>query len=263
MNIEIDKISTSDTKIIFGVLSIPLFLLFGFLSWNMIFGPDHLELAKQRDLPLEFKGKIDSLYFDEHNHNVKVAVLSSQYEFHIARNWERYLVIGDSLLKKKGSFETEVYRNGRRKIILDYTDFYTDEERKLLSRVFVSPIFEDSGMLDKDAVLKAELKKLSTFESFPDYRYHFLITAEGKIKPSSFRKGAIYSPLNKLMKEIFNSYKWKPAYQTNNPKTGIAGTGSLSVNFLNNKRNVRLKIIFRDEYERFEWKTVYDKILLL
>ncbi|MGY0039914.1 hypothetical protein [Pedobacter sp. NJ-S-72] len=161
MNIEIDKIPNSDTKIIFGVLSIPLFLLFGFLSWNMIFRPDHLELVKQRDLPLEFNGKIDSLYFDERNHNVKVAVLNNQYEFHIPRNWEHHLEIGDSLLKKKGSFETEVYRDGKRKIILDYTDFYTDEERKLLARVFVSPIFEDSGMLDKDAVLKAEFKKNS------------------------------------------------------------------------------------------------------
>ena len=259
MNIEIDKIPTSDTKIIFGVLSIPLFLLFGVLSWNMFFGPDHLELAKQRDLSLKFNGKIDSLYFDEHNHNGEVAILSNQYEFRIPRNWQNHLEIGDSLLKKKGSFETEVYRDGKRKIILDYTD----EERKLLARVFVSPVFEDSGMLDKDVVLKAELKKLFTFERFPDYGYHFLITAEGKIKPLSFRRGAIYNQLNKLMKETFNSYEWKPAYQTNNPKTGIAGTGSLSVNFLNNKRSVRLKIIFRDEYERFDWKTVYDKILLL
>ena len=163
------------------------------------------------------------------------------------------------MLKKKGSFETEVYRNGKRKIILDYTDLYTDEERKLLARVFVSPVFEDSGMLDKDAVLKAELKKLSTFERFPDYGYHFLITAERKIKPCSFRRGVIYNPLNKLMKETFNSYKWKPAYQTNNPKTGIAGTGCLSVNFLNNKRNVRLKIIFRDEYERWSGKQFMTK----
>ena len=101
-----------------------MLVLAGFVMYTMFFGQTSKDLMMQDDLAQNFSGRVDSIYFDERNHNGKYAVLSNEQICPIIRPWERHIEIGDSLSKKKGSFILEVYRKNKKKLTLDYRDIY-------------------------------------------------------------------------------------------------------------------------------------------
>ena len=82
------------------------------------------ELIKADNLAENFTGRVDSLYFDQKNHNVKYAVLQNVQKIPVLMIWERYIAVGDSFPKQKGSFAWEVYKKKSNKMVLDYRDPY-------------------------------------------------------------------------------------------------------------------------------------------
>ncbi len=81
------------------------------------------------ELPLEeqFEGKVDSLFQDDRDHNIKKAVIGSRYVYSMPRKWEGIIEVGDSLVKKKNTLELSVYRQGQLKRVLNYRDTYKKE----------------------------------------------------------------------------------------------------------------------------------------
>lgn len=121
---KIEMIPKKDSVIIYFVFGIPMLLLIGFALFTMLHGPSKNELIVIDDLSEGFTGKVDSMYFDERNHNVMTAILDNVRLYPIYRNWEYQIEIGDSLSKKKGSFFLEVYKKNKTKLTLDYRDTY-------------------------------------------------------------------------------------------------------------------------------------------
>jgi len=120
----IEKIPKKDNAIIYFIMAIPIcFLIFCF-SRSAIFGPSTVELIQQDNLMEHFHGKIDSLYFDRENHNVKYAESKNKDKYPIFRNWEAYIQLGDSLSKNKNSFKLEIFKRNGSKIVFDYRDNY-------------------------------------------------------------------------------------------------------------------------------------------
>jgi uncharacterized protein YrrD len=67
-----------------------------------------------------FHGRVDSIYFDERNHNVETLILSDGYVYGLFKNWHGLVNVGDSLSKEAGSFNVMVYKHGVLVNILDY-----------------------------------------------------------------------------------------------------------------------------------------------
>lgn len=82
------------------------------------------ELIKENNLNENFIGRVDSLYFEKQNHNVKIGLLSGGYKYQIFRQWERYIQVGDSLSKERKSFILNVYKKNGESITLDYQSTY-------------------------------------------------------------------------------------------------------------------------------------------
>lgn len=109
--------------ILYLIFILPVLLLLGFFFWSSFFDTTTGEVIRNRDLTENFEGKVDSLYFDRQNHNIKIALLSNGYKYEIFRQWEPKIRVGDSISKKKGSFEVIIYK-GNNRSILDYRDTY-------------------------------------------------------------------------------------------------------------------------------------------
>lgn len=95
-----------------------------FFICSIAFNDTTEKVIKDHDLAENFASKVDSLYWDRQNHNVKIAVLANGYKYQIFRKWESKIQIGDSLFKRKGSFKLIVYRDNNIKTTLDYRDIY-------------------------------------------------------------------------------------------------------------------------------------------
>ncbi|SHE56148.1 hypothetical protein [Pedobacter caeni] len=119
-----ELISKKDNIIIYCVFGLPMLVLIGFVLYTAFSGPNREELRIQDDVSLNFNGRVDSMYFDERNHNGKYAVLNTNQIFPIYRNWERNIHIGDSLSKEKGTFLLEIYKKNKTKVTLNYMDTY-------------------------------------------------------------------------------------------------------------------------------------------
>ncbi|KIO74920.1 hypothetical protein TH53_23615 [Pedobacter lusitanus] len=68
------NISVRDRIIIGVAIAVPLMFLVGFILHSIISSPGTVEIIQKDNLMKHFNGKIDSMYFDEENHNVKYAV---------------------------------------------------------------------------------------------------------------------------------------------------------------------------------------------
>lgn len=113
------------SKIIFySVFFIPVILLTAFFFCLIAFNETAEEVVMDHDLTENFASKVDSLYYDKQNHNVKIALLASGYKYPIFRKWESKIQIGDSLSKRKGSFKLIIYKNNNTKTTLDYRGIY-------------------------------------------------------------------------------------------------------------------------------------------
>lgn len=114
----------TDRTIIYGIVIVPMILLFGFVFWSAYTGKSTDELILEDDLAEDFSGRVDTMYFETQNHNIKVAMLANKYRYEIYSLWERNIEIGDSISKKKGSLKLDIYKKGNTKITLDYRDTY-------------------------------------------------------------------------------------------------------------------------------------------
>lgn len=123
-----ELISKKDHIIVYSVLGLPMLALLGFVLYTTFSGPGSGELMMRDHLSAEFKGRIDSMYFDQRNHNGKYAVLNNGQLYPIFRNWERNVEVGDSLYKQKGTFLMEIYKKNKTKITLNYLDTYKENK---------------------------------------------------------------------------------------------------------------------------------------
>jgi len=119
-----ENISKLDNKIVSLVFIIPCIFLIGFFIYSIFTGPSTVELILRDKLAENVHSKVDSLYFDIQNHNIKYAVLRNNEKFAIFRNWERYIDVGDSLSKNKNSFLLKIYKKNEAVMILNYRDNY-------------------------------------------------------------------------------------------------------------------------------------------
>nr|WP_276901611.1 hypothetical protein [Pedobacter kyonggii] len=112
-------IPKTDKIILYSLFSLPLiFLIVVFFSG--LFGKTRKELMLEDCLSENFTGRVDSLFWDKQNHNVKTAILSNGYRYQIFPNWELKIKHGDSLSKKIKTLHVELFRNHKRVDVLDY-----------------------------------------------------------------------------------------------------------------------------------------------
>lgn len=114
----------TDKVILYSIFYIPAVLLVCYFLWSVVFGKPTSELIREDDFNENFTGRVDTLYFDKQNHNVKIALLSSGYKYQIFRQWENQIDVGDSLAKVKNTFFLGVHKKGGKVITLDYRDTY-------------------------------------------------------------------------------------------------------------------------------------------
>ena len=89
-----ENISKLDNKIASFLFITPTIFLVAFFIYSIFTGPSTVELILREALAEDVHGKVDSLYFDIPNHNVKYAVLRNYEKYAIFRNWEiQYLRI--------------------------------------------------------------------------------------------------------------------------------------------------------------------------
>ncbi|AFD06625.1 hypothetical protein [Solitalea canadensis] len=122
------KLEKTDKIILYSLFSIPAILLLIFFVWSVSSSKPVEEFKKEDDLRKEFVGRVDTLYFEKQNHNIKIAKLSNGYKYQIFRRWEIEIEIGDSLAKEKGSFFVKIYKKNGRVITLDYRDTYLKKQ---------------------------------------------------------------------------------------------------------------------------------------
>lgn len=113
-----------DKIIIYSIFIIPTILLFGYAFWTAFSGESAHEIAAKRNVNEAFFGRVDTLYFEVQNHNIKIAELNNSYKCQIFRLWERYIEVGDSLSKKEGSFLLGIHKINGEVISLDYRDTF-------------------------------------------------------------------------------------------------------------------------------------------
>lgn len=123
-----ELISKKDNIIIYSVLGSPMFALLAFVLYTTFSGPGSEELMMRDALSADFKGRVDSMYFDQRNHNGKYAILNNGQLYPIYRNWERNIEVGDSLYKQKGTFLVEIYKKNKTQITLNYLDTYKENK---------------------------------------------------------------------------------------------------------------------------------------
>ncbi|GAB2693530.1 hypothetical protein GCM10027037_16220 [Mucilaginibacter koreensis] len=71
------------------------------LLLSKYYWPSSAEIILKRAIPLDFHGKVDSVYRDEQNHNVMYVILSTGYVYAVYADWENKIRLGDSLSKNK------------------------------------------------------------------------------------------------------------------------------------------------------------------
>jgi len=67
-----------------------------------------------------FNGRVDSVYRQTYNHNIKTARLVGGYTFELWPDWEELVQVGDSLAKKRNAYQVKVFKRNGTTITLDY-----------------------------------------------------------------------------------------------------------------------------------------------
>ena len=114
----------TDKVIVNFIFITPVVILFIYFLYSLLFSKSTVELVWEDNLKENFDGRVRYLYHDLDNHNVKVAVLSNNYQYKISPIWESIIKKGDSISKKAGSFKLTIYRGNELKEVLDYRDTY-------------------------------------------------------------------------------------------------------------------------------------------
>jgi hypothetical protein len=82
--------------------------------------PTSAKIVLEGAMPLNFHGRIVSIYREKQSHNEMRAVLSNGYVYGIYARWETKVGIGDSLSKKTASPLVEVFKMNGSKDTLSY-----------------------------------------------------------------------------------------------------------------------------------------------
>jgi hypothetical protein len=98
-----------------------LMVLFNVLNENRTNSELYLDYKKE----FVFAGKIDTIYHEIHNHNIKV-IESNKQRHPLPFEWENKFKVGDSVIKQKDSLTLKLYRNGILFEVLDYRDIVKD-----------------------------------------------------------------------------------------------------------------------------------------
>lgn len=77
---------------------------------------------------LNFNGRVDSIYFEERNHNTMVIVLQKGYTYEVYKEWVPLIELGDSLSKSRGALKFILYKKDKRKLVLDFKKIAKDRE---------------------------------------------------------------------------------------------------------------------------------------
>ena len=101
---------------------VPLLLIAGFILWRMLDSTSGAQLILMSIKKMQFRGKVDSVYRDKWDHNIKKVKLTTGYVYGLYPEWESKVAIGDSLSKKEGSDIVEVFKLSGAKINLDYKE---------------------------------------------------------------------------------------------------------------------------------------------
>ena len=80
------------------------------IIWKKYYAPTLEEETFKEARQMVFHGKIDSIYRDKANHDVKYVILSNSYKYGIEAVWEDSVDLGDSLSKMKDSLYVDVLR---------------------------------------------------------------------------------------------------------------------------------------------------------
>jgi hypothetical protein len=118
--LNMEELNKSTKVVVLGLVGsvVAFFAIFAF--WTMLAGPSGGDFFLKQAYSLEFKGKVDSIYRDENNHNTKMAILSSGFVYALNGDWEEQVTKGDILEKKRSSFYVVVHKASGEHIILDY-----------------------------------------------------------------------------------------------------------------------------------------------
>ncbi len=109
-------------RIVLGVVIAAISWVIFFTDW----GRDNRKETLEKYSRQHFEGVVDSIYTDPENFNIKTAILKPGYHLELLRIWESSIKQGDSLSKRKGALEVEVYRKGTGKVILSYENMLRD-----------------------------------------------------------------------------------------------------------------------------------------
>lgn len=109
-------------RIVLGIVIVTISWVIFFTDW----GRDNRKETLEKYSRQHFEGVVDSIYTDPENFNTKTAILKPGYHLELLRMWESSIKPGDSLSKRKGTLEVEVYRKGTGKVILSYENMLRD-----------------------------------------------------------------------------------------------------------------------------------------
>jgi hypothetical protein len=115
-----DKWKMSSFNIIKTIISLMLFA--GFLLWRKFDHTTGAQLILNGIKDDEFNGRVDSVYRERQDHNIKKVKLANGYIYGLYPEWESKVEKEDSLYKRKGSVIVVVIKKNGTSINLDYSE---------------------------------------------------------------------------------------------------------------------------------------------
>lgn len=109
-----------------GLVSLMILIFVFFNIWSHFFGVKPKEYLLRKAYSEHFSGKVDSIYYDESNHNTMVTIIHGGYLYPVYRDWETKIEKNDSLFKKEGSLQLIILKKNGDRMVLDYRELFKD-----------------------------------------------------------------------------------------------------------------------------------------
>ena len=126
-----EKTLKRDKIIVWIILSIIVFGMIGAIAYRFIYDESGGKRIIKESAALNFSGRVNSIYRDERNHNVKTVVLNDGYKYGVYAEWESSIEVGDSLSKVGGTLDLIVFKKDKQKVILNYMELAKSRKWKL------------------------------------------------------------------------------------------------------------------------------------
>lgn len=115
-----NSLSKADKTIVYFVISVPIIFIICVVIYHSTWSDNAGTTILKESEALVFDGRIDSVYRDSNNHNIKTVILQNGSMYRVYAEWEAFIEKGDSLSKSSGSLDVVVYKKNKVKIILNY-----------------------------------------------------------------------------------------------------------------------------------------------